>query len=98
VFLGATPSKASWILNACKVGLKVKLPSGVVGAVESSRMVSSKTAVDAACRSMVECRLRRQAIAGRSSSPSFESALQLAPLVYIQIGSLDLPGGADEER
>jgi hypothetical protein len=37
----AASSSASCKFNACKTGLKVKLPSGVVGAVEISRRPSS---------------------------------------------------------
>jgi hypothetical protein len=37
----AASSSASCSFNACKTGLKVKLPSGVVGAVEISKRLSS---------------------------------------------------------
>jgi hypothetical protein len=41
----AASSSASCNFNACKTGLKVKLPSGVVGAVEISRRLSSDASI-----------------------------------------------------
>jgi hypothetical protein len=41
----AASSNASCSFNACKTGLKVKLPSGVVGAVEISRRPSSDASI-----------------------------------------------------
>jgi hypothetical protein len=41
----AASSSASCSFSACKTGLKVKLPSGVVGAVEMSNRLSSDASV-----------------------------------------------------
>ena len=42
----AASSNASCSFNACRTGLKVKLPSGVVGAVEISWRASSESTLD----------------------------------------------------
>ena len=53
----AASSRASCSFIACRRGLNVRLPSGVVGAVEMSKRQSSESTVDAGCGNMIATRL-----------------------------------------
>lgn len=55
--LPTASSRASCSFKACKTGLNVRLPSGVVGAVEMSRRLSSESTVEAGCWNMMTVRI-----------------------------------------
>lgn len=75
----AVSSNASCSFNACSTGLKDKLPSGVVGAVEISTMLSSESTAEAGkerCRNMLVYRVgARMDFGWNNSSLSIEGAL-----------------------